>query len=318
MMDFYESVRDRLLRLGAAHPVLRAAISLQALANGFRVSATGGQVALARGNRRMILPETHYPQIPSAIHMWELIFATVEPDLRNGTMVLDFSKPALHRYQKTGVSLWAPGLVEEDSIDAYVAGYLPQPGDVIWDVGAHAGATSYFFAKMVGPSGRVFAFEPDDFTFDFLLRNVEMHDLNNVIPVKRALAGTSGVAPFSMDGTLGAGLIGFTQCASKVHTRKVATVSLADACCEFGPPALIKMDIEGAEADVISASAGFLRNNPIHFAIETEHRVNREHTSVPITHTLSSIGYEVWSSRYSGQQFTWARPGQTGKSGGSA
>jgi precorrin-6B methylase 2 len=55
-------------------------------------------------------------------------------------------------------------MVEEDSMDAYTAAYRPQPGDVIWDVGAHAGATSYFFAQMVGPAGRVYAFEPDERT----------------------------------------------------------------------------------------------------------------------------------------------------------
>jgi hypothetical protein len=29
---------------------------------------------------------------------------------------------------------------------------------------------------------------------------------------------------------------------------------------------------------------------------------------VPITRMLSEIGYEVWSSPFAGQQFTWARP----------
>ena len=259
----------------------------------------------------MILPATYYPQIPSAVHMWDLMFATVLPEMHNGAMVLDFSKPALHRYQKSGVSLWAPGMVEEDSMEAYTAGYHPQPGDVVWDAGAHAGATSYFFAQMVGPSGRVYAFEPDDFTFDYLQRNFELHRLENVIPVKRALAGTSGTALFSMDATLGAGLIGLTQCASQPHTRQVNTISLADACGEFGVPALVKMDIEGAEAEVITGAAQFLERFPMHFAIETEHRVNREYTSVPITRALSDVGYTVWTSRCNGQQFTWAKPGNT-------
>jgi len=158
---------------------------------------------------------------------------------------------------------------------------------------------------MVGPDGRVYAFEPDEMTFEYLLRNIELHKLKNVIPVKKALAGKTGTALFSMDGSQVAGLAGFTQCANKQQMREVETVSFEDACREYGVPALIKMDIEGAEAEVVSTSAEFLKDHPIHLAIETEHRLNGEFTSVPVTRVLSSIGYTVWSSRSTGTQFTW-------------
>lgn len=308
MTRLYESVRERLLRLGATHPVFRSAVRLQALANGFRLSASDEQIVLSKGKRRMLLPVSHYPEVPLAVHLWDQFFAEVTPEIKGRNKILDFSKPGLHRYQKSGVCLWSPGMVEEDSMDAYTASYLPQPGDVIWDVGAHAGATSYFFSTMVGPTGKVFAFEPDDLTHDYLLRNIELHSLENVVPVKKALARESGASLFSMDGTLGAGLADFTQCASKQHIREVETISLADACREYGVPSLVKMDIEGAEADVIAGAAPFLKDTPIHFAIETEHRVNCEYTSVPITRVFSEIGYRVWSSRSTGQQFTWAQP----------
>jgi FkbM family methyltransferase len=307
-MNPYELARERLLRLGPDHPLLRLAIRLQALAHGFRVSQSADQLVLSKGTRRMLLPLSHYPEIPYAVHVWDLFFATVEPAVIDGTMILDFSKPGLHRYRKNGVTLWSPGLVEEDSMEAYTTSYMPQPGDVIWDVGAHAGATSYFFAQMAGPAGKVIAFEPDDLSHECLLRNIELHKLDNIVPVKKALARQSGVAMFSMDGTLGAGLEGFTQCASKQHMRQVETISLEDACREYGVPAFIKMDIEGAEADVIAAAGPFLKQNPIHFAIETELRVNGEYTSVPIARVLAENGYRVWSAVSAGQQFTWAQP----------
>jgi FkbM family methyltransferase len=308
MTKFYESVRNQLLKLGATNPVFRSAIRLQALANGFKLSSSDGQLVLSNGTRRMILPVSHYPEIPYAVHVWDLFFATVTPELRGGNQVLDFSKPGLHRYQKSGVSLWSPGMVEEDSMDAYTASYPPQPGDVVWDVGAHAGATSYFLAQMVGRAGRVYAFEPDVLAYKYLMRNIELHKLENVIPVNKALAGESGTALFSMDGTLGAGLASSVQCVSKQNVRQVQTLSLPDACREYGVPAYVKMDIEGAEVDVIVGAAQFLKHNPIHFAIETEHRVNKEYTSVPITRVLTGIGYKVWSSTSAGQQFTWVLP----------
>jgi len=73
--------------------------------------------------------------------MWDLLFDTVIPEMQGNDAVLDFSQPGLHRYKKSGVALWSPGVVEEDSMDAYLAGHQPQPGDVVWDIGAHAGAT---------------------------------------------------------------------------------------------------------------------------------------------------------------------------------
>jgi FkbM family methyltransferase len=241
--------------------------------------------------------------------MWDLLFDTVVPEMQGETAVLDFSKPGLHKYKESGIAFWSPGVVEEDSMDAYTAAHKPKAEEVIWDVGAHGGFTTYYFSRMVGPSGKVYAFEPDDHTYDYLLRNIELHQLENVIPVKKALAAKTGTALFSMDGSLGAGLTDFTDTADKRQVREVETISFKDACSEFGIPAFVKMDIEGAEVAVISDALSVLKGNQIEFAIETEHRVHREYTSVPITRMLSEIGYKVWSSsQFGGQQFTWAQP----------
>jgi FkbM family methyltransferase len=308
--SLHESLRERLLGLGATHPLLRFSIRLQARANGFGFATSEGQLKLSKGNRQILLPESHYPVVPSVVHIWDLLFETVEPDIQGEKAILDFSKPGLHRYRKSGVSLWSPGLVEEDSMEAYTAAYQPQPGDVIWDVGAHGGVTSYFLSQMVGPTGKVFAFEPDDHTHEYLLRNIELQKLENVIPVKKALAGKTGTAAFSMDGTVGAGIAGFVQCTDKQSVREVETLSFADACKEFGIPTFVKMDIEGVEAKVIEAALPFLKEHPVRLAIETEHRVDREFTSVPITRMLTGIGYSVSSSSVDGVRFTWAEPGR--------
>jgi FkbM family methyltransferase len=143
---------------------------------------------------------------------------------------------------------------------------------------------------------------------EYLLRNIDLHKLENVVPVKKALAETTGTASFSMDGTLGAGLADFTQCPDKHAVREVETLSFADACREFEIPTFVKMDVEVAEVAVIAGALSVLKENPIHFALETEHRVHGEYTSVPITRMLSGIGYKAWSSLFAGQQFTWAEP----------
>lgn len=308
MPNVYESVRQYLLDLGPHHPAFRAAIHAQARINGFRLTSTDAALSLSRSNRTMLLPSNHYPQVPTAIHMWDLYFATMATAQRGGKEILDFSTPGLRTYKRTGVSLWAPGMAEDDTMDVYTAQYKPKPGDTVWDVGAHAGATVYFFSHMVGSSGRVFAFEPDEAAYEYLLRNIELHRLDNVTPVRMAMAGETATLLFSMDGTQGAGIKGFTQCADKSQMREVQAISFEDACKKYGIPDYVKMDIEGAEAEVAVKSIDFLRQHAIHFAIESDHRVDGEFTTVALCRIFADSGYSTKSSTEYGMQFTWADP----------
>jgi FkbM family methyltransferase len=243
--------------------------------------------------------------------MWEKHFDTLEPKPRDGRLVLDFSEPALHRYRKSGLSFHFPSFAEEDAMDAYTAAYHPQPDDVVWDVGANAGTTAYFFAQMVGPNGKVYAFEPDEINYAFLMRNLELHQIANVIPVKAALSGATGTAMFCMDGTMCAGLSDSLAITASKRNVLVDTISLQDACDRFGSvPNYVKMDIEGAEVDVIGGAADFLKDHPINFAIESNHMVGGQLTSGPLDLMLGKVGYRAWSSDEYGQRFTWAVPPQ--------
>jgi len=71
---------------------------------------------------------------------------------------------------------------------------------------------------------------------------------------------------------------------------------------------LLKMDIEGAEVAMIDSAQSFLKTHPIHFAIESYHRIDGELTYKPLERLFSSIGYSVRSSNEFGQMFTWAQP----------
>jgi FkbM family methyltransferase len=199
-------------------------------------------------------------------------------------------------------------MAEDDTMDVYTARYRPKIGDLVWDVGAHAGATVYFFAKMVGPTGKVYAFEPDEVSYEYLLKNIEMHGLQNVVAVKAAIAGRTGRASFSMDGTQGAGIEGFSQCTDKNLLREVETLSFVDACKRYGTPNYVKMDVEGAEAEIVDSALLFIRQQAIHFAIESDHRVDGDFTTKPLCRMFSHIGYASSSSTEYGMQFTWAEP----------
>jgi FkbM family methyltransferase len=169
--------------------------------------------------------------------------------------------------------------------------------------------TTYMLSKAVGATGRVIAFEPDKQAYDCLLKNIRHHQLLNVTPVEKALAASTGSVRFNMDGTTAAGL---SECLPYPATGPqvmVEAISFADACAEFGVPAFMKMDIEGAEVEVIRAALPVLRGQRVHLAFETGHRLpDGAYTWKPVGTLLRSIGYSVESSNESGQMFTWARP----------
>ena len=64
----------------------------------------------------------------------------------------------------------------ERSHQSFLAGKI-RPGMVVYDVGAHIGQYALFFAKRVGPGGRVLSFEPNPDIFEQLKRNVALNGL---------------------------------------------------------------------------------------------------------------------------------------------
>jgi FkbM family methyltransferase len=306
---FTQRLKDYLVELGPENPVLRVALSLHGRRNGFRIHFEPGKVEIGRDHEKMVLPQKEITQVPIMMECFDEFFNTFEPATRGSNRVLDFSAPAFHYYRRSEVGFHFPCIPEDDSMKAYTAWHTPGPGDIVFDVGAHAGATSYFFSKMVGPGGKVYAFEPDENNYAFLLKNIEMHSLSNVTPVKQAIAGKTGEVLFSMDGTMSAGLADCVVYADKKSIRPVQARTLEDACAELNAcPSYIKMDIEGAETEVIRQAGGFLKTHAIHFAIESYHRVQNEFTYKELDRLFPAIGYEAQSSKDYGQMFTWARP----------
>jgi FkbM family methyltransferase len=304
----FDQLKDQLLALGPESVTLRRAFRLQAATRGISMRVQGDQIRLSRGRRTVLLAVRNQISVPFLVRHWGMFFRTVVPQTLDGRQVLDFSVPGLHRYAASGLCFYCPGIAEDDCMDAYTASYRPQPGDVVWDVGAHAGMSSYFFARMVGPTGTVYAFEPDDTSYNCLLRNIETHRLSNTVPLKFALSDSSGTATFQMNGSMGAGLSEFLPNATEGEYRTVQTLSIEDACSRFGVPRYIKLDIEGAEVHALAGSVRFLAAHRIDLSIESNHKVGGAFTASRLEALFAGIGYRAWSSDRFGQLFTWAEP----------
>jgi FkbM family methyltransferase len=67
-----------------------------------------------------------------------------------------------------------------------------KPGMVVVDVGANIGAHTLLFATVVTPGGKVIAFEPTEYAFGKLQRNVALNPTLNITLVHLALSETAG------------------------------------------------------------------------------------------------------------------------------
>lgn len=87
------------------------------------------------------------------------------------------------------------GLALNGNYEPEVTGILGEwikQGDLAIDVGTNIGYYTLLFARQVGSSGRVIAFEPDPHSHDILLGNVAKNGYSNVELSRYALADRAG------------------------------------------------------------------------------------------------------------------------------
>lgn len=110
-----------------------------------------------------------------------------------------------------------------------------KPGMTIYDVGANKGQMVLLFASLVGPAGRVVAFEPAPIEFSSLVRNIDLNKLRWVKPVKAAVADTEGkLLP-----------VDSTYVKNTWRQFLVSTILLDDVLTQEPLPDVIKIDVEG-------------------------------------------------------------------------
>lgn len=122
--------------------------------------------------------------------------------------------------------------------------YLPQPGDIVIDVGAGIGEEAVVFSHLVGAAGRVISIEAHPETFGALQETVRLSGLTNVTCVNCAISDADGHLFISTtQQNLGNSVIGQSS------GLKVPARSLDSLTEELGieEVALLKMNIEGAE-----------------------------------------------------------------------
>ena len=128
---------------------------------------------------------------------------------------------------------------------------LLRPGDTFWDVGAHIGFFSLIASRIVLPSGH--AFEPYGPSRARLQTNLDLNNVGNVSVHSEAIAAKPGLAQFySARETPMWTLVREMGEGSSIEVSCTTIDEQADV---LGKPTLIKVDVEGAEVDVLRGAS---------------------------------------------------------------
>ena len=226
-----------------------------------------------------------------------------------------------HTVQPSSRSL-LPSFLAEHLHYAWVRERL-SPGDHVLDLGSNLGIFATMMATRVGTGGRVVAFEPSARIASDLRRVLTLNELGHVTVVEAAVSNQNGVASFrdvkeadvrresshlsdpARDRVVGALAQDITVVKTVVLDDFVATHDLR--------PALIKIDVEGAEFLVLEGARQTIRACCPKLVIEIHPDEAEVFDHPRLAGYLKEFGYEYTQA---GKTYYGWQPGTTGSSRG--
>src|SRR5215469_6631118 len=177
-------------------------------------------------------------------------------------------------------------VVEQLALKAMLA-----PDMTIYDVGANVGFFSVIAARLLGPKGRVICFEPLPENFRQISHNAMLNGFTNIQVIEKALGNFDGEASFWTSGEPTWGkLVSTGKTPDKMTGEIMVPVRRLDGIVAdngLPTPDVIKIDVEGAEADVLAGAVEILRRNRPALLIELHG------TNAAVAKLLTELGYKT-------------------------
>jgi FkbM family methyltransferase len=149
---------------------------------------------------------------------------------------------------------------------------LVRPGDTVFDVGANAGEYVFELSRLVGPTGKVFAFEPVAYNFSMLMATINKARLQNVEPMNLALSDRTGsrtmVIPDSSTGHHSLAKFAVEWESGREETVQAETLDNLLATGRVTSPTFVKCDVEGSAGEVIRGAVGLIRDHKPAWLVE--------------------------------------------------
>jgi FkbM family methyltransferase len=144
-----------------------------------------------------------------------------------------------------------------------ILSHLLRPGMVFYDLGANIGLYSLLASRIVGPTGRVYSFEPDTEVAARLRSNIARNGFTNVTIIEAGVWSSSGnqifqpAGPSSPDKGTGT----FVSNGRAAAGASVRCVALDDFIATAPLPDAIKCDVESAEVEALQGASKVLETS---------------------------------------------------------
>jgi len=121
---------------------------------------------------------------------------------------------------------------------------------LVFDIGANIGVVSSLLANIY-PAAKIHCFEPEKENFDLLIKNTASYENIRALKVGLGNKTEDRILYSSTDETNLGGFSNFIKDGSESQTVNI--VRMDKICQEVGTPDFIKIDVEGAEYEILSA-----------------------------------------------------------------
>ena len=169
---------------------------------------------------------------------------------------------------------------------------------IVIDCGANIGTSCLYF-KTLYPDAKITAFEADRNIYEVCVSNLQKNNITDVDVIHKAVWIDDKGIDFSPDGADGGSIQG------EGDKNRVPSVRLSTVLMEFNEIDLLKMDVEGAEYDILEGLKG-TKNLPQQLLVEFHHRfpgIGKERTADSIA-MLRQLGYKIFALSETGLQVT--------------
>ncbi|GIV18162.1 MAG: hypothetical protein KatS3mg022_3597 [Armatimonadota bacterium] len=174
-------------------------------------------------------------------------------------------------------------------------------GKTVYDVGANVGIMTLFFARSVGDSGRVVAFEPHPYSYRRLNRNLRVNRLSNVTSFQCAIGDTAAVLDlFQPSWHLSAATfdrekaVQLKEGALIIHQVEVDSLDSLIARYHLPLPDMVKVDVEGFEVHVLRGARETIQRCYPDWFIEIHRNVHGESTTSQVVEMLTTYSYQFY------------------------
>lgn len=151
----------------------------------------------------------------------------------------------------------------EREVIAWYKRYI-QPGMFVVDVGAYVGYHTVRFARLVGESGKVVAFEPYSLSFEVLNRNIQRAKLTNVVLERKAVGNQMGMLQLHVSASWTGNSLMLVE--GKHFREEQVEVITLDSYFHNDDRAildLVKIDVEGAELAVLQGMKSLIADGKV-------------------------------------------------------